>query len=316
MHGSRLWEGRDGGQSAGDDAADAVRRALGQCEPACRGVIMADYRDDTRISPPGVSSNNELALGSEGSQEDGMSVPEAAPERYATRRLKRPARASFTCFQCGAQVSYDSDRCPGCKAFYIKDVRPEDVDELLRAEQARDANMDEIMKVHRSPLVHFDGELSLMRLLEDEKADPGFVSECSHCGTVVEVETDRCPMCGTPLDGDDEGLVGVFKDMEFDPAPFEEADCPFCGEHVRLESGSCPECGRALDTHDEGDPTLKVLPVLSADNVVFLHLDIETGEIDILQRNAARRRYDQASMFLDLADNGGHGRGRSGLSRS
>jgi RNA polymerase subunit RPABC4/transcription elongation factor Spt4 len=245
-----------------------------------------------------------------------MSDPGAVPQKYATRRLKKPASASFTCFQCGAQVGYDSDRCPQCRSFYVKDVKPEDVDELLRAEQERDRASDEIGRIHGSPLVHFDGEFNLMRLLEDDRADPGFVSECSRCGTVVEVETRTCPMCGTPLDQDDEGLVGVFKNMEFDPAPFEEADCPFCGEHVRLESGNCPECGRVLDTRDEGDPALKVLPVLRADNVVFMHLDIETGEIDILQRNAARRRYDQASMFLDLAENGGHGRTKPGLSRS
>jgi RNA polymerase subunit RPABC4/transcription elongation factor Spt4 len=245
-----------------------------------------------------------------------MSDPEDARERCATRRLKRPAAASFKCFQCGAQVGYDSDRCPGCKSFYVKDVRPEDVDELLRAEQERDGGVDEIMRVHGAPTVRVEGEFSLMRLLEDERTDPGFVTECRRCGTVIELDTDRCPMCGAPLGQDDEGLVGVFKDMEFDPSPFEEADCPFCGEHVRLALGSCPECGRALDTRDDGDPNLKVLPLLKADNVVFVHLDIETGEIDILQRNAARHRYDQASMFLDLAENGGHGRTKPGLSRS
>lgn len=245
-----------------------------------------------------------------------MSDPEAAPQKYATRRLKKQAKASFPCFQCGAQVSYGSDRCPQCKSYYVKDVRPEDVDELLRAEQERDGSLDEIMRMHSSPLVHFEGEYSLMRLLEDERTDPGFVSECHQCGTVVEIDTNRCPMCGALLDQDDEGLVGVFKDMDFDSTPFEDADCPFCGDHVTLDSGTCPSCGRVLDAREKGDPNMKVLPVLRADNVVFLHLDIETGEIDILQRNPARHRYDQASMFLDLADNSGQGRGRPGLSRS
>ena len=244
-----------------------------------------------------------------------MNDPDSRPPRHAEARLKTPAGATFTCFQCGAQVSYESDRCPKCKSFYIRDVRDEDVDELLKAEQAREP-LEEFIDMHGSPLVHFDAEIGLMKLLEDERTDPGFVSECPHCGTVVEVETHRCPMCGTSLDTDDPGLVGVFKDMDFDPGPFEDADCPYCGEHVSLDSGSCPACGEALDLSDESDPALKVLPVLCADNVVFLHLDIETGEIDILQRNAARRRYDQASIFLDLAENGGHGRRDPGLSRS
>lgn len=245
-----------------------------------------------------------------------MTDPEARPPKPAMRRLKKPAGASFTCFQCGAQVSYDSDRCPKCKSFYIRDVRDEDVDELMRAEQAREP-LDEFLDSHGPPLIHFDAEFGLMKLLEDEHADPGFVSECSHCGTVVEVDTQRCPMCGTPLDMDDPGLVGVFKDMEFDPGTLEDSDCPYCGERVNLDSGVCPACGEKLESRDGADPSRKVLPVLVADNVVFLHLDIETGEIDILQRNAARHRFDQASMFLDLAGNGGHGhaRGRPGLSR-
>mgnify|MGYP001029601893 CR=1 FL=1 len=52
-----------------------------------------------------------------------------------------------------------------------------------------------------------------------------------------------------------------------------------------------------------------------ARDVVFLHLDIATGEIDILRRNTARHCYDQMSLHLKGAGNGEAAKGRSGLSR-
>lgn len=224
--------------------------------------------------------------------------------------------ASFTCFQCGAQVPFDTDRCPQCRSFYVKDVRDEEIDELLRAESTGESALGDFVDAHGSSMVHFDTEIGLMHLLEDDRTDPGFVSECSRCGTVVELDTDRCPMCGATLTLEDHGLVRIFKDMDIAPGPVEEADCPYCGEHVTLESGHCPVCDKILDVRDGGrDPLLKVCPVLLADNVVFMHLDIGTGEIDILQRGLGRPRYHQMSLLLDWAGNGDQGADRKAPSR-
>ncbi len=240
-------------------------------------------------------------------------------KRGPSERAKRPTRssagASFSCFQCGAKVSYDSDRCPKCRSSYIKGLKEEDVDELLKAEKALDEPFVDFVEAHGSTVVHFDADISMMNLLDDEGADPGFVSECSNCGTVVEINTSRCPMCGSALEHLNVGLVDMFADMEFDPQPSEDADCPYCGEHVTLRSGDCPSCGKTVGFKDAHDPALKVSPVLKARDVVFLHLDIATGEIDILKRNTARHCYDQMSLHLNGAGNGEAAKGRSGLSR-
>ncbi len=237
-----------------------------------------------------------------------VAAPKAAVPKSAVKR-------SFACFQCGAQVSYEADRCPRCKASYIRDVRAEDVDELLRAEEMRDAPMDDIVDREGSPVVHFDAETGVMHFLEDDSGEPDFAFECTHCGTVVELNTDRCPICGTRLELGDTGLVGMFTDMEFDPGPFEEVDCPFCGEHVTLDSGKCPSCSNDVCGDRDHDPASKIKPVLRADNVVFLHLDIVTGEINFLQRNAARAGYEQASVQLDGIGNNGFEQDWSSLSR-
>jgi len=250
--------------------------------------------------------------------EESMRITQNVIENVAARTVQGPrpmVAPTFTCFQCGSQVSYDSDRCPRCKSFYIRDVRSEDVDELLRAEQMQDAPLDDFVERDGSPVVHFDAETGVMHFLEDDHGDPDFVFECTHCGTLVELNTDRCPICGTRLELGDTGLVGIFTDMEFDPGPIGDADCPFCGEHVTFESGKCPSCGNDIGECDGRDPVCRVRPVLRVDNVVFLHLDIETGEINFLQRNGAKHSYEQASVQLEGIGHGGFEQDWSSLSR-
>jgi rubrerythrin len=250
--------------------------------------------------------------------EEDMMITQNVIEQVSAPVAAQPKPAvalTFTCYQCGAQVSFDSERCPRCKSFYLKNLRDEDVDELLRAEQMRDTPLDDFVERANSPVVHFDAETGVMHFLEADKGEPDFVFECAHCGTVVELNTDRCPICGTKLELGDTGLVGMFTDMEFDAGPLDDADCPFCGEKVSLDSGKCPACSNDLGACGDCDPAHKVRPVLRAENVVFLHLDIVTGEINFLQRNTARHGYDQVSVQLDGIGNGGFEQDWSSLSR-
>lgn len=238
--------------------------------------------------------------------------PKRCDSKHMKRPTPKPATASFRCFQCGAEVGADADRCPNCRSFYIRGLKEEDVDELRRAEEMFDDPLVDFVEAHGSSVIDFDADIAIMSLLDDDRTDPGFVSECSHCGTVVELMTATCPMCGTPLEHLSVGLVDIFADMEFDPEPFLDADCPYCGEHVTLTSGNCPSCGEAVDVRDERDPTLKVRPVLRTKDVVFLHLDIETGEINVLKRNGVGHGYDQVFLHLNGAGNDGLGKGRPG----
>lgn len=238
------------------------------------------------------------------------------PGKAPGKRTKGPAGASFRCCQCDAVVGSDSDRCPGCGAFYIRGLKDEDVDELSRAELLSEEPSVDFVEAHRSSTVQFDADIDIMSLLDDGITDPGFVSECSHCGTVVELSTSRCPICGTPMEHLKVGLVDMFTGMEFDPEPFDDADCPYCGEHVRPRAGDCPSCGKAIGFKSRRDPDMKVKPVLRDRDVVFIHLDIDTGDISVLRRDRTRHRYDQGLLHLNGAEDGSQGRAREGLPKS
>jgi len=139
--------------------------------------------------------------------------------------------------------------------------------------------------------------------------------ECMECGAVVPEESDRCPVCGSQLDEGDTGIVRFFEGMDFDCGSLLEADCPYCGEHVSLMSGKCTSCGKEVLTEDPGDPDKKVTPVVRGDNVVFLHLDVETGELNYLQK-MHKMGMQSVTLLIDGSGRGGSNDGSHGLPRT
>jgi methionyl-tRNA synthetase len=91
--------------------------------------------------------------------------------------------------------------------------------------------------------------------------------------------------------------------------------CPFCGEHVSLKAGKCPACGTAVEAVESKDAAKKVAPVVRSENVVFLHLDVETGELNYLQKLAHRLGLGRVSVKLDGIGKGGFEESWSSLSR-
>jgi len=122
---------------------------------------------------------------------------------------------------------------------------------------------------------------------------------CAHCDTEVELSTNVCPICGTPLDFHDNGLVRLFSDMEFEDDCSGEIVCPFCGEAVVLKDGACPSCLELVHAHDIAESSEKVEPVVHGENVVFIHLDVEHGELDCLQRTPHRLGLEHLTVKLE-----------------
>ncbi len=122
--------------------------------------------------------------------------------------------------------------------------------------------------------------------------------ECTHCGTEIEFDTDRCPMCGTNLELPGKGIVGLTQGAEFEDDELEEMSCPFCGERTVMRNGICPQCCEAVIIHDNPD-TEHLDPVIHTDNVVFLRLDVSSGEVSYVQRNARNRVLEQITVRLD-----------------
>jgi hypothetical protein len=207
---------------------------------------------------------------------------------------------TFPCVECGAAVPKTADRCPRCHAHYIQDVADEDLDMGPEGDEVHlTEDAEEFLNKEGVPCIHFDAETGTISYLENDDSEPDFMLECTHCGTAIQFDTDRCPICGTKLDPVDTGIVGLFSDMKFDDENSKDMDCPSCGEKVTLVNGKCPECGEIVRDWDAVEVVEKVDPVIHTDNVVFLHLDVESGELNYLQKLAKKLGFEQLTVHLD-----------------
>ncbi len=242
-------------------------------------------------------------------------VMESIAPTVSTPPASRKER-SFTCVQCGAEVPVGAERCPGCKTHYLRGISEQELRELELAEaaQADDGETMEPIDKDSVPVVHFDAEAGLISYLETDDRDPDFMLECSHCGTAIQFNTDRCPICGTKLESGDTGIVGLFTDMDFDWDDAGEVDCPSCGEHVKLAKGKCPACNETVCV-ERGKASDKVDPIIHNDNVVFLHLDVESGELNFLQRLARKLGFEQLTVQLEGIGKGGFDQNWQSLTR-
>lgn len=146
---------------------------------------------------------------------------------------------------------------------------------------------------------HFDAQTGRVTYLDDDKSAFDSVCECHRCGTALQFETDRCPVCGTRFDEGDTGIVGLLVDGAFDLKNCTELDCPQCGEHVELISGKCPTCGAAVMSSEGDEPNAPCGKLVTAENVVFVHLDVESGEVEYLQRLEKNRGFEHLAVRLD-----------------
>lgn len=222
-----------------------------------------------------------------------VSAPAAPRPTQAAQKPK-----GFACYECGAFVPEGALRCPKCNVMYVGNISDDDPDAFDEAADELAADLEAVLSKEGSPVLHFDAESGVISYLGDGKGEPDFVCECSHCGTLVAFDTDKCPICGTKLESSDTGLVSLFYESEF-AADDDEADCPHCGEHGKVQNGKCAKCKGQVYPTDPKDPVSKVVPVVRGDNVVFLHLDVESGELNYLQRLANKYGLEHVTVALE-----------------
>lgn len=269
-------------------------------------MFKKDISDDLQaesMSPKDISITSEVLQG----------VLRTAP---ATREKPREAHG-FKCFECGAQVPLDADHCPKCQVLYLKDVKNEWLD---TAEEERDDKLDEARQipVKETAWIHFSPESGTISYIENKENEPGIELECGNCGTIVEFEAERCPICGERFQKVDTGLVGLFCDMDLDDKDrTSEIDCPFCGEHILPKEGVCTKCHEHVQVSGPKDVANKVIPLIKELNVVFLHLDIESGEIEYMRKLARSRSLEHTTIQLESVgvDRFDSGKEWKGLSR-
>jgi len=145
----------------------------------------------------------------------------------------------------------------------------------------------------------FDADEGVLDFLEKGPKAYEVALICSECGTALEFATDVCPLCGTEMESADAGLVGLVSEMTFDEYASDEIDCPQCGERVKLVKGKCPECKATVMRSDPHGVLRRIDPVIHGDNIVFLHLDVATGELSYLQRSVNRERFEKLTVRLE-----------------
>ena len=245
-------------------------------------------------------------------------VTDSPKAQSAKASPRQPRIRTFECPECGARIPEQSEMCPVCHIKYLKDICPEAVTELDQAMSDVGHGLSDLIEIHdvdSLPVLHFDTFDGIMNFLEDDSADAEFVLECPHCSAVVQFDLDRCPICNTEIESNDVGILSLLRGTDFDTSDMSELECPHCGEHVSLEDGVCPECSsQILDPEGSGDDK-KLIPVIGNDNVVFIHMDLEKGDLNFIQKHLGKITPDHVSIQLDKISSSDFDHEWKGLSR-
>ena len=84
----------------------------------------------------------------------------------------------------------------------------------------------------------------------------------------------------------DQGLVALVTGLRFDRDNDSSLKCPSCGEDIAIDKGLCPECHELIRAKDPHALEAQVLPVINSENVVYVHLDVESGNLKFVQKEA------------------------------
>jgi hypothetical protein len=229
------------------------------------------------------------------------------------RRVKRVVRArpaetppkpqhvdaGFTCLECGCMIPPSTDRCPKCNMLYVKNTGESNPPGTDRIEESKGVARAEVVSKGEVACVNIDLGSDSISYDVNRGPIPELEVECPGCGTLVSFDAGKCPLCGTEVESKDVGLVSLFSGMEFDKVRPSEVGCPLCGEKAPLDNGKCPCCGAIVCEEDAKDSIGKVEPVVHNENVVFIHLDVESGEVNFLQKMARRLGFEQLTLKLN-----------------
>ena len=261
-------------------------------------------------------------FGSVSSKADDQPEEATSAVRADKKRVKRVVRAKtpaaqlpepavdpgFACLECGSLVPPSTDRCPKCSMLYVKDFGEGDLTKLESADGGLGTDSSEVISKGQVPCVHFDLESGTISYVESDDRTPEIEVECTGCGTLVGFDAGKRPICGTEIEAKDVGLVSLISGAEFAGDGLGDIGCPLCGEKGSLVDGKCPSCGEIVCEDNPKDPSGNVEPVVRNENVVFLHLDVESGEVNYLQRLSRKLGFEQLTVKLNGIGNRGFDR--------
>lgn len=284
--------------------------------------------------PKAISRISEV-LGNDSVSKDDPKITEAmvesatsGPERPRTPQplttnctTSKPVR-EFSCFACGTRMPVDSDTCPRCHAKYIRNLPLEVIAGLESAESTVSAGSgygDDDggnLGFEEFPIIHFDAVGGVINYLEHTEGESDFALECGNCGTLIQLDIGRCPLCDKPLEFSDAGLLSLIRGSDFDEQCVSELECPQCGERVTLGDGCCPACDSIIVDLVPGSHGKKVIPLINTENVVFIHMDLETGDLNYIQRHLNNVAIEHMSIQSDGIGSDGFNKDWQSVSRT
>lgn len=222
-------------------------------------------------------------------------VPEPPPEEIPEEPdVKEPQPLPlFRCLKCATLVPLDSERCPKCGTVYVKDEISAEAEEAeIDAELALDDLFEDVTPLFEQDELgcgYFDVDHGIVAYIEPRHGSKDAVFECLNCRTVLEFQADKCPFCKSPLHKIEDGIVeivnGVIVGKDLDLEISRDVFCPICGDLLALDDGHCIVCETKL-VSPSNEALSSLCPVVPFNNLVFLHLDVENGDLNYLSNSA------------------------------
>jgi rubrerythrin len=207
----------------------------------------------------------------------------------------------FRCFECGTLMPADAVRCPKCDVLYVRDLADVAVDEATAEKDSLplEGGEADLLQEGETSFVHFCPVRGEVTCLENDEGESDFGLECQGCGTVTQLGVDRCPICGCDFEEEDAGLLHLLEGLKFDLDDDKELDCPSCGEHVVAKDARCPSCGEPICFRFARSKEAAVLPVLKERDILFVHLDVMSGDLHFAKKVRFKRTSTVQSVHLD-----------------
>jgi len=193
---------------------------------------------------------------------------------------------TFRCLNCGRIGREGMDRCEECGTRYIWgdfEVPLDDSEASVGNDKMED--FEPIVEQKAVDCGYFDVASGKVAFTGPSCANKYELSECQNCATMIEVPVRSCPLCGGNTKKIVGGLGAVLSGAlawgSMNGESRTKVFCQSCGEIVAARNGKCELCGGNLIPQSESLSN-PILRPMSAESVVFVHLNVESGEMSYL----------------------------------
>jgi RNA polymerase subunit RPABC4/transcription elongation factor Spt4/DNA-binding transcriptional ArsR family regulator len=206
-------------------------------------------------------------------------------EQIARNPLVGRHGRELPCLNCNASINYGDERCAECGTRYVWEDILDFLSQTVGIPEGHESDgIEPLFDQGGVECGYFDVKNGIVAYLGRPKGGDGPL-ECTRCGTILEIELDRCPLCGgTPkrmVAGIAKIITGLIPDA---------GDISDSGDNIpreQLAEGEEYLQFEDFHGHDSIDDSKPILPVLPSEKGFFVHLNVESGEIDYLTRDLA-----------------------------